>query len=56
MLNDNMGLHNLAPIALPWWGRRECGGDRVEFLIRWNSQKGKYRGKKISPQMNYIRS
>lgn len=52
MLDDNMGLQYLAPIALPYEG-----GKKVEFLISWNSQKGKYRGKKISPQLNYqIRS
>lgn len=54
MLDDNMGLQYFAPIALPWGV--VCGG-KVEFLIRWNSQKEKYRGKKISPQINYhIRS
>lgn len=34
MLDDNMGLQYLAPIALPWGV--VCGW-KVEFLIRWNS-------------------
>lgn len=49
-----MGLQYLAPIALPYG---VGGGGEVEFLISWNSQKGKYKGKNISPQLNYqIRS
>lgn len=45
MLDDNMGLQYLAPIALPWG--MGCGG-KVEFL-RWNSQKKIQRKKDLTP-------
>lgn len=43
MLDDNMGLQYLAPIALPWGGR-EGGGGGVSYKVEFT--KGKIQRKK----------